>query len=334
MSGVSPISSSSSLKRVRMVRRSWLTPDSMVVRCSICRSMRSRMSMKACAAWRTSRAPRGLKSATGRPLPNCSAASARCQDRLDLVAQEEERDADQHQRCADHPDQEDVRVGGVGAAARREDPQHVVASSAMRISTMSELPTVSIQKGRLISSRISRRKRRIEQREEGPRPLRGKRVGRQHRDGQPERVGGDARDVGEALILRIGLDDLDDGGDVARHRIGEPPRHQLPVALHEDVGDHRLEQDRSASRRSGWSARRGPWAGAAIKAGPRRRSSLQPARGKPQVRADLAEQGRAGNRALQSGRGLSPPAAGSRCRAWSAGGRGWRDPPRSCGAAG
>ena len=32
----------------------------------------------------------------------------------------------QHQRGADHPDQEDVRVGGVGAAARREDPQHVV----------------------------------------------------------------------------------------------------------------------------------------------------------------------------------------------------------------
>ena len=36
------------------------------------------------------------------------------------------------------------------------------------------------------------------------------------------------------------------GGDVARStRAGEAPRHHLPVPLHEDVGDHRLQdQDR------------------------------------------------------------------------------------------
>ena len=69
------ISASESLKRVMMVRKSWLTPLSIVVRCSIARSTRRFISTKAAPAWRTSRAPRGLK-ATSRPLPNSSAARA------------------------------------------------------------------------------------------------------------------------------------------------------------------------------------------------------------------------------------------------------------------
>jgi hypothetical protein len=76
ISGLSPSSASSSLKRVRMVRRSCETPASIVVRCSIVRSTRRFISMKACAARRTSRAPRGLKPGTSRPLPKLSAASA------------------------------------------------------------------------------------------------------------------------------------------------------------------------------------------------------------------------------------------------------------------
>ena len=75
-SGLSPISASSSLKRVRMVRRSWLTPASIAVRCSIERSMRAFISRKACAARRTSRAPLGRKFGASRPLPKLSAASA------------------------------------------------------------------------------------------------------------------------------------------------------------------------------------------------------------------------------------------------------------------
>ena len=49
----------------------------MVVRCSIARSTRSFISMKATAARRTSRAPRGRKFGASRPLPKASAASAR-----------------------------------------------------------------------------------------------------------------------------------------------------------------------------------------------------------------------------------------------------------------
>ncbi len=55
---------------------SWLTPASIVVRCSICRSMRRRISTKARAARLTSRAPCGTKGPTGRPLPKASAALA------------------------------------------------------------------------------------------------------------------------------------------------------------------------------------------------------------------------------------------------------------------
>ena len=127
MSGLEPVSASCSLKRVRMVRRSWLTPVSMAVRCSIWRSMRSRIWMKAKPARRTSSAPRGRKSGgIGRPLPKLSAASASCQDRLDLVAQEGNGDRQQHQRGADHPDQEDMGVGGIGLIAAHEDAQHLV----------------------------------------------------------------------------------------------------------------------------------------------------------------------------------------------------------------
>ena len=49
----------------------------MAVRCSIARSTRVFISMKACAARRTSRAPPGLKFGTSRPLPKLSAASAK-----------------------------------------------------------------------------------------------------------------------------------------------------------------------------------------------------------------------------------------------------------------
>ena len=42
------------------------------------------------------------------------------QDRPDLVAQEQDGDAEQHQRGADHPEEEDVRVRRVGLAAPRD----------------------------------------------------------------------------------------------------------------------------------------------------------------------------------------------------------------------
>jgi len=48
------------------------------------------------------------------------------QDRLDLVAQEQDRDRQQDERRADHPQQEDLRVGGVSLAAAGDDMHHCV----------------------------------------------------------------------------------------------------------------------------------------------------------------------------------------------------------------
>ena len=166
------------------------------------------------------------------------------QDRLDLVAQEEERDCDQHKRGAGHPEKEDLRVGGVGAASRREHPQHMVAEVDANFDHVGIAERVEPERPVDVAADLAR-KRRVEQREERPRAGLRQRIWRQHRDRQPIGLGGDARDVGEALVLRIGLDDLDDGGDVAHQRAGQAPRHQLPMPLHEDVGDDRLQdQDR------------------------------------------------------------------------------------------
>ena len=61
---------------VKGVRRSWLTPESKRVRCSIWRSILARISKKAFPAALTSIAPVGLYD-TERPNPKASAAVAR-----------------------------------------------------------------------------------------------------------------------------------------------------------------------------------------------------------------------------------------------------------------
>ena len=45
------------------------------------------------------------------------------QNRTDLIAQEQDRHREQHQRRAHHPQQENLRIGRVGSAATGEDPQ-------------------------------------------------------------------------------------------------------------------------------------------------------------------------------------------------------------------
>ena len=62
---------------------------------------------------------------------------------------------EKHQRGADHPDKEDVGIGGIGLAAAHEDPQHLVVELDADFQTTPELPTVSIQNGRPICRVIS-----------------------------------------------------------------------------------------------------------------------------------------------------------------------------------
>ena len=113
------------MKRVRIVRRSWLTPLSMAVRCSVARSIRRFISMKALPACRTSRAPWGLKSRL-RPLPKSSAARARRRMgriwfRRKMIATVSEN------RRREHSEHEDVSVRLVGERPARDHPEHPVA---------------------------------------------------------------------------------------------------------------------------------------------------------------------------------------------------------------
>ena len=189
-SGLSPISASASLKRVRMVRRSWLTRRaSIVVRCSMVRSTRRFISMKADA---------GLAHLAGaaRPEVRDLAALAEAlgrvgepQDRPDLVAQEQDRDGEQHQRRADHPQQEDVRVRRIGRL-RRAKTRITASSSWMRdLDEVGAADRVDPERpADLLADLFGQRL--VEQREERLRPERRQRVDGQEIDVEPEPLAG------------------------------------------------------------------------------------------------------------------------------------------------
>ena len=106
---------------MRIVRRSWLTPLSMVgalLEIALDAPLHLEEGMTGLAHLaRAARAKLDLA-----PFAKRFGRLRQAQDRPDLVAQEEDRDAKQDQRRAGHPDEEDVRVGGVGLRAAGEHP--------------------------------------------------------------------------------------------------------------------------------------------------------------------------------------------------------------------
>ena len=72
------------------------------------------------------------------------------QDRADLVAQEQDRDASRTSDGADHPDEEDVAVRGVGLVAPGEHAHARSRRGGCGSRRGSSGPTVSIQNGRAI----------------------------------------------------------------------------------------------------------------------------------------------------------------------------------------
>ena len=117
---------SASFSRVSGVRRSCDTPASISVRCARKRRMRSCMRLKAVAAWRTSAAPSGRNLADVAAHAERLGGRGQAADRAHLVAHEQRRDAEQQQRRADHPGDEQVDRAGVKPLARRLDVQHAV----------------------------------------------------------------------------------------------------------------------------------------------------------------------------------------------------------------
>ena len=108
---------------------------------------------------------------------------------------------------------------------------------------MLELPTVSSQNGRPILVGDLLAQRLVEDREERLGTRRRQRVRRHDVDLQRQPVLRDADDVGVVVAVRIALGHVDDRRDVADHRLRQALRHRLPMALHEDEGDDRLQQD-------------------------------------------------------------------------------------------
>ena len=322
-SGLSPIRASSSLKRVRMVRRSWDTPASMVVRCSMVRSTRVFISMKAEA---------GTAHLLGAARPEVRHVAALAealdrvgepQDRPDLVAQEQDRDGDAAPaRCPPSttgrsPSSTHRRRCG----ARRR--ACTASSSWMRISTRFERPTVSIQNGRPICLRTSCGQRLVEQREERLRPDRRQRVDGQEIDREPEPLLGDATQRRVVAVRRKLLRRSIERGDVLGHRRRQPPRHRVPVPLHEHEGDDRLQDHH---RRDDDDQRAGvePLRQQALDRSVSTRSHRRRARPAAMRSRDMPT-----SRLV-----TAAPPAGSRCRARSARTADWRDRSRSCGAAG
>ena len=132
--------------------------------------------------------------------------------------------------------------------------------------------------------------------------------------------------------LRIGLVEIDQRRDVARDRRREAGGHRLPMALHEEIGDRRLQQHDRAGSRSAASGRRGP--SACARAASRRIAATDGA-------ARRAGQGGLGswrrsvvladNRSWPIDR--VAPTGDSRARGSSADVAGRRRRARSCGAA-
>ena len=119
------------------------------------------------------------------------------QDRADLVAQEGDRDGEQHRRGADHPEQEDFRVRRIGGAAAREHAHHRIVELDADLDQLRAADGVDPE--RLADALADPfRERLVEQREERLRPRRRQFGHRQEVDRQAElvrtRCAGSARD--------------------------------------------------------------------------------------------------------------------------------------------
>ncbi|OIQ64827.1 hypothetical protein GALL_536210 [mine drainage metagenome] len=162
------------------------------------------------------------------------------QDRFDLVAQEQHRHDQKDRRCADHPEQEDLRIRGIGGAALGEDAHHRVIELNADFDQVGAADGVDPERFGYLPAQLTR-ERLVEQREERLR------AGRRHvADGeeihyQPQPLLGDAPQLRAVLVLRIALVDVDQGGDILHHRRREMPRHRVPVPFHEHERHHRLQ---------------------------------------------------------------------------------------------
>ena len=139
------------------------------------------------------------------------------QDRADLIAQEQHRDRDQHQRGADHPGEKNMRVRHVGGAARREYAHHRIVELDADLDQRRTSDRVDPERPPDLLAQLLRDGL-IDEREERLRAGRRQVVHRQEVDHQAELLLRDAAQLRGAGILRIDPIDLDQGSDVLAPR--------------------------------------------------------------------------------------------------------------------
>ena len=161
------------------------------------------------------------------------------QDRADLVAQEGDRDGEQHDRGAHHPQQEDMRVRGVSRVAAREHPHHGVVEPDSNLDQCRAPDRIDPERPPDLPADLLR-ERLVEQREERLRPRRRHLGHRQEVDHEPKVFLGEAADLG-LLGLREGRVDVNQSTDVLHDGPREPLRDGVPMPLHERERDHRLQ---------------------------------------------------------------------------------------------
>ncbi len=162
------------------------------------------------------------------------------QDRADLVAQEQHRHGDQQQRGSHHPGEEDVRVGDIGGAARREHAHDRIVELDADLEQRRAPDRVDPERAADLLAHLVR-ERLVDQGEEGLWARRRQLVGRQEVDHQAELLLRNPSQLPVIGLLGIDLVDLDQGGDVLHHAGREPLRHQVVVALHEHERHDRLQ---------------------------------------------------------------------------------------------
>jgi len=133
-------------------------------------------------------------------------------------------------------------VGGIGLAALGKDAEDLVFKLYTDLDDIGVSHRVDPERQADLAGDLFRQDL-VKDGKERFRPRRGQVSGRFDGDVELEPFAGNPDDVVIGRILREGFKHIDDGGDVAGNGHGEPLGNGLPVPLHEDEGDHRLQQD-------------------------------------------------------------------------------------------
>ena len=163
------------------------------------------------------------------------------QDRFDLVAQEQNRHGQQHQRGADHPQQEDLRVRRVGLAAPGDHVHHRIVELDADIDEIGAADRVDPERLADLPRQLVGQ-RGVEQVEERLGAHRRQFLARREADAQAEILLGQPRQRLGIRLRRIGLIEVHQHADILHGDGRQPPRHRLPVTLEKHEGEHRLQQ--------------------------------------------------------------------------------------------